>query len=213
MKKLLSVLFFLAGCDPKPVWVDFGRPADLGAIDSGVATAPEDAGPIVDSGSSVRDPGLGVPIVADAVAAGGSAALSPGAGGASSSDGSFGAGGMREASLAPPKRADVGPPDACVSTRHTNGIGAVWLDCVPLGSWNEVQAMKACSASFGGCASNRPDASCQNVGAVVANLGGQLYLWVYEAPASAGVRVGDVRVVGANVFRCPAWGDQLAVWS
>jgi hypothetical protein len=36
--------------------------------------------------------------------------------------------------------------DACTPVTHNNGVGASWTDCVPLGTYNETQAMAACEA-------------------------------------------------------------------
>lgn len=35
----------------------------------------------------------------------------------------------------------------CALVTHENGLGQTWQDCVPLGTYNEEQAMKACEAS------------------------------------------------------------------
>lgn len=40
----------------------------------------------------------------------------------------------------------------CTLVTHDNGLGATWQDCVPLGTYNEEQAMKACKASAAKCA-------------------------------------------------------------
>lgn len=37
--------------------------------------------------------------------------------------------------------------DACAPVTHDNGFGQTWGDCVPLGTYNREQAMKACKAS------------------------------------------------------------------
>lgn len=36
--------------------------------------------------------------------------------------------------------------DGCTPVTHSNGAGQMWTDCVPLGTYNETQAMKACAA-------------------------------------------------------------------
>jgi hypothetical protein len=36
--------------------------------------------------------------------------------------------------------------DACTTYTHSNGMGQSWTDCVPLGTYNEVQAAAACEA-------------------------------------------------------------------
>lgn len=35
----------------------------------------------------------------------------------------------------------------CALVMHDNGIGQTWQDCIPLGTWNQTQAMAACRAS------------------------------------------------------------------
>jgi hypothetical protein len=39
--------------------------------------------------------------------------------------------------------------DACTPVLHSNGLGQSWTDCVPLGTYNEAQAKKACWAAVG----------------------------------------------------------------
>lgn len=43
------------------------------------------------------------------------------------------------------------PVDACSPVTHDNGLGQTWQDCVPIGTYNEEQATKACKAW---CATN-----------------------------------------------------------
>jgi hypothetical protein len=45
-----------------------------------------------------------------------------------------------------PTEAEV---DACTPVLHSNGLGQSWTDCVPLGTYNEAQAKKACWAAVG----------------------------------------------------------------
>lgn len=42
---------------------------------------------------------------------------------------------------------DAGVVEACALVTHDNGLGQAWKDCVPLGTYNVEQAMKACEAS------------------------------------------------------------------
>lgn len=69
--------------------------------------------------------------------AGGTLSAAGGAGtGGTSSTGGSGSGGV-------PQEMDGG----CALVTHDNGLGQTWQDCVPLGTYNETQAMKACEAS------------------------------------------------------------------
>jgi hypothetical protein len=65
------------------------------------------------------------------------------AGGAMSTGGALGAGGMSGTGGV----IGSGGVVACTLVTHSNGIGQTWQDCVPLGTYNESQAMKACEAS------------------------------------------------------------------
>jgi hypothetical protein len=42
--------------------------------------------------------------------------------------------------------ADAATDAPCTTYTHSNGMGQTWTDCVPLGTYNEVQAAKACAA-------------------------------------------------------------------
>jgi hypothetical protein len=64
--------------------------------------------------------------------------------------------------------------DACASVTHDNGFGATWQDCVPLGTYNLEQAMKACAAS--GVSACAPESGCPDY-AVHGALAGN---WGYE---------------------------------
>lgn len=195
------LVVFLLGCDPKGApWFDFGGP--YGDAPNVRVT------PGIDSGSHLDDARPSEPIRDDAgwKADGGS---------------TYDAGLEPDATPSPdaaPKIPEAGSPpvavpvDACVPVTHTNGLGRTWSDCTPLGVWNEAQASRACTASFGGCGRRDPGMPCEGVSAIGAELAGQFYLWVYDAPANAGARVGDVRVGGTSTERCPNWGTQVAVW-
>lgn len=60
--------------------------------------------------------------------------------------------------------------DACAPVTHDNGLGQTWQDCVPLGTYNLEQAMKACRATGltdpAGCVINAcvgsPSAVCES---------------------------------------------------
>jgi hypothetical protein len=51
--------------------------------------------------------------------------------------------------------------DACALVTHNNGRGQTWQDCVPLGTINDAQAVKACQASSAtGCAASSSCGPC-----------------------------------------------------
>jgi hypothetical protein len=82
--------------------------------------------------------------------------------------------------------ADTGSPDvsdACMPVTHSDGLGQTWTDCVPLGTYNEAQAMKACEAwtvatdaSVGSCVVN----SCSGEMFVENEVAGRI--WSYAGP-------------------------------
>jgi len=37
----------------------------------------------------------------------------------------------------------------CTTVMHSNGVGEKWTDCVPIGTYNQAQATKACTAYTG----------------------------------------------------------------
>jgi hypothetical protein len=41
---------------------------------------------------------------------------------------------------------DAATDAPCTTYTHSNGMGQTWTDCVPLGTYDEVQAAKACEA-------------------------------------------------------------------
>jgi hypothetical protein len=71
-------------------------------------------------------------------------------GGTQGAGGFVSTGGTASAGGEPDSDAGTGgapPSDACALVTHSNGLGQTWQDCVPLGTYNLNQAMKACSAA------------------------------------------------------------------
>jgi hypothetical protein len=120
MTKILWLAVFLTGCGGP----DFSMAVQDGDVGiAGSATTTDGAG--------------GAPSVdADAGATGGRMAIEA-AGGSLAVGGTRGSGGSPGAGGAP----------ACALVTHDNGLGQTWQDCVPLGTHDEAQAMKACKAS------------------------------------------------------------------
>jgi hypothetical protein len=70
--------------------------------------------------------------------------------------------------------------DVCVPVTHSNGIGQTWTDCVPLGTYNTMQALKACAAFLGvsvPACNVSPVSDCG--GGTVSIAGGT---WTYNGP-------------------------------
>jgi hypothetical protein len=68
----------------------------------------------------------------------------------------------------------------CTPITHDNGIGQTWQDCVPLGTYNDAQAMMACKAS--GAATCVPSTRCGPTVYEVQGFGADGYLigeWGY----------------------------------
>lgn len=86
---------------------------------------------------------------------------------------------------------DAAAPDAsdgCVVVTHSNGVGETWQDCVPLGTYTQAQAEKACAAhSSTGCTNS----STCSLSYVTVIAGGTEYYWVYAAPGGK-ITAGDV---------------------
>jgi hypothetical protein len=74
-------------------------------------------------------------------------------------------------------------PDMACSPQytHNNGVGGTWTDCVPLGTHNDVQAIKACAASFTAASCFYPPAGaeCAGKGIAYANSPGNWTVFVY----------------------------------
>jgi hypothetical protein len=76
---------------------------------------------------------------------------------------------------------DASSEPACLYEQHTNGIGGTWIDCVPLSTYNEAQAIAACKSSGA--------AVCQPYGiigsfvcGVPAGADTRCFCWEYEGP-------------------------------
>lgn len=130
MKNLILVLA-LTGCGGESFTgftpVDPAT-TDDGGIDSKIAAGggqdEDDGGAIrTETGGSTSTGGVG----GATVGTGGTVVAT---GGATSTGGASGTGGTT----------------ACTPVTHDNGLGQTWQDCVPLGTYNEGQAMKACAA-------------------------------------------------------------------
>ncbi len=123
------------------------------------------------------------------VAAGGSTTV--GSGGATGTGGSTtaGSGGAFATGGATSSGGVIGSGGsvACTLVTHTNGVGQTWQDCVPLGTWNESQAMKACVASMGDVRKCSVVAGgCSAVQGISTDVTGtRNYIWGYSG-ASAG---------------------------
>lgn len=75
----------------------------------------------------------------------------------------------------------VAPDMACTQYTHSNGLGQTWTDCVPLGTYNDTQAKKACIASFpsGPCIDPASGAECAGKGVAYTNSPGGWTVFVY----------------------------------
>lgn len=72
----------------------------------------------------------------------GGVSVSTGAGGSTSTGGALGSTGGAIVAAG-----GSGGVATCTLVTHDNGVGQTWQDCVPLGTYNQAQAMKACVAS------------------------------------------------------------------
>lgn len=174
MKNLAFILaFVLVGCGGSPFTVGFNETETDGGHPLMVATGGASAG-----------------------GSGGKANLGTGGAGTGGSESSGGAGGIVEADAGSGGKiatggqgGSVAEADACVLTTHINGTGQMWQDCVPLATYNESQAMKACTAYCtvnGGC-SCMSGACNSSSKAVRAVSGTQFIFWTWQ-----GSHTGDV---------------------
>jgi len=157
-KTLAPVLFVLVGCGggqftgsstPAESSPDSGATveADSGSSADGSVTVGSTGGSTGGRVDGAFDHGDAAGSGADDAAsdngtggAPGTGGRAPGAGGIVGTGGAPGSGGVSGEGGAP-------APDACALVTHNNGLGQTWQDCVPLGTYNEAQAMKACAAS------------------------------------------------------------------
>ena len=120
----------LTGCGGSP----FDAPA-FTETDSGGVVAPAADADGTGGGASLGTGGA-TPGTGGAIGAGGS--MEEDGGVVEGSGGALGTGG------------GVVAADACAPVTHDNGLGQTWQDCVALGTYTQVQAMKACAASGAG---------------------------------------------------------------
>jgi len=60
----------------------------------------------------------------------------------------------------------------CTLITHDNGLGQTWQDCVPLGTYNEAQATKACKVSGATtCTANPGNPTCNGANRIVCGSG------------------------------------------
>ena len=179
-----------------------GSPSTGGVVGSGGSLA---TGGAVGPGGSPSSGGAGT---------GGSTGGSPSTGGTGTGGGSGGTstGGALNSGGTP---GSGGVADAgCTPVPHDNGLGQTWQDCVPLGTYNQSQAVKACKASFADlCAPDAdPQYSCQGVGGVGVIVNGQVHQWVYVIRPGAGVQAGDILEFAQGSFVCPSFPGATGRW-
>jgi hypothetical protein len=158
MEKFLVVALLLVGCGGSsfeaPSFNSKNVENDAGTVVSsgGGAGVEEDGGAETGgSGSGGKTGAGGVVNVETGDASSGGRALgtgglrevggTQGSGGASTGGAINAAGGTQNSGGA--QDVDSG---GCALVAHSNGLGQSWQDCMPLGTYNEAQAMKACKA-------------------------------------------------------------------
>ncbi len=99
--------------------------------------------------------------------------------------------------------ADAMLEDACTPATHNNQEGQTWTDCVPLGTYNEAQAMKACAAfaaSVVPLVISCTDSSCGSGAETVEAIGtGLTVFWAYAGPSAGYMAAGG----------CPTGSDPM----
>jgi len=187
-----AALFYGCGGDafgtgPDPA-VDGGSPT----VDGGVAAIAQD-GAAVDAGVQpdvLVDTGVGVHIgVQDAGTSDAGEGLDSAV---------VDAGEVHDSAVA-----DAGHDSGCTPVTHSNGVGQTWQDCVPLGTYEQSEAMKACVAATGsaaqcavvGCGSAVQNMVCVNSTSLPCDC------WAYQSQ-STGVS-GHV----STSCGCPGAGD------
>jgi len=133
---LVVLLAFAPGCNSEE-FTTFNR-AELDAADS----APSTGGAVATGGASSSAGGAST---GGRLSTGGSMA----AGGSTETGGAASTGGAVIETGGAPNTGGAPLVDACALVTHDNGIGQTWQDCVPLGTYNQEQAMKACEAFTG----------------------------------------------------------------
>lgn len=190
MKTLMCVFLTLfTGCDPTDPFISFSPASNAG--DGGgapIISIDEDAGVAPDTGAG-GTPGAGGVSSGGARVSGTGGHVVSGAGGRASG-GVVSTGGIRVTGGAAGEANDAGnatdaggAPDACRLITHTSGVGMTWQDCVPLGTHNEDQAMKACVAFTGDSKKCNRGPGCGTAPWVIqgADAAGTYdYIWGYE---------------------------------
>ena len=207
--KFLSLVLVLTGCGGES-FTAFGPEGSQDAGTGGAVAA--DSGPQATGGASGETGGTADVDSGDAHASAGGEPSSGGAtstGGTLSSTGGVGTGGASSAGGTTSTGGTAGSGGAlgtggaaCTSATHSNGLGQTWTDCVPLGTYDSAQALKACRASGASrCVDLGSDVGCGTTamvlgsnGSGIANFVGQ---WGY-----AGSGVGLVGTSSCSAY-CP----------
>jgi|GEM_PF-6195390 len=191
-----AIVIIVSGCggsdfsftESPVVDYDSGHPStmpvdDAGAVPPDVAPETSDAGAGGAPGTGGRTATGGTTGHAGTVSAGGKTATGGSSGGVTATGGAQGTGGHPS-------------EDACVPVTHTNGVGQTWRDCVPVGTYDETQAMKACLARTGDRRRCSLAPGCGSAAQVVQGTGeGYNLLWGFD-----GNTAGFVGIDGA----CPS---------
>jgi hypothetical protein len=105
--------------------------------------------------------------------------------------------------------------DSGCSIVHDNGVGQTWTDCVPLGTYNIEQAMKACAAAYGGDRTKCEKTACSGTptpdgNAVCTNFALKTLPWGCWSHTGAFAGHAKMSPVGVEVGNCPS--DTSPVW-
>ena len=210
---LLVVLSALTGCGGAPF-------TDASQVDDGGPLAETSSADPPDSGSGTFDQRVvpseasreaGVVHEAGTVAEEAGNHEAGSSGGGSSSSGSSGSGGSSGSSSGSSGGSSSGssnvPCDGGGLSTHHTGTGSTWTDCVPIGTYDQAEAIKACQAW---CAANGCYAACFStsvcggenaVFGVSAGMTAEMgWSWMVAATA------GDVERVDLNTGACTTAG-------
>lgn len=180
MKKLIFTLI-LTGCGEPFSTTLFHAESSPDAGD--VVDAPQAAGGAPSSGGASHGTGGSFQETGGSFHGSGGSSQSGGAstggapatGGVEATGGAAPTGGSPATGGAPP--ADAG----CTPVTHDNGIGQTWIDCAPLGTYDENQAMKACAAHTGDSRKCAKAPGCGSATWVIqAASDPNNYIWGYE---------------------------------
>jgi hypothetical protein len=121
-------------------------------------------------------------------------------------------GGVQEASSDAHVVAD-GAQEACQPVTHQNGIGNIWTDCEPIGTFNDVEAMDACRSNPGIATGNYcfDTEMCPGIRGVSQNTSEPTWVWIYSS-SSTSVHAGDVLLLESS-FTCQAWPARQGTWN